>query len=82
MSKDQLDKAESFLKEAQGICTDSQDKGEVLLHLGTLTSKKGNKSGARELYRQAASINATVAKEAYERLATFTTIAQLNAAKK
>jgi len=68
MSKDELDKAESFLKEAQGICTDSQDKGEVLLYLGTLTSKRGNKAGARELYRQAASSNPTVAKEAYEKI--------------
>ena len=68
MSKDELEKAETFLKEAQGICTDGQDKAEVLLYLGTLASKKGNKSGARELYRQAASANATVAKEAYEKI--------------
>ncbi|HZI24220.1 MAG TPA: tetratricopeptide repeat protein [Chryseolinea sp.] len=68
MSKDELDKAEAFLKEAQGICTEGQDKAEVLLYLGTLTSKKGNKAGARELYRQAAAANATVAKEAYEKI--------------
>lgn len=68
MSKDNLEKAEAFLKEAQGICTDSQDKADVLLYLGTLESKKGNKSGARELFRQAASSNATVAKEAYEKI--------------
>lgn len=68
MSKDDLEKAESYLKEAQGICTDGQDKGEVLLYLGTLASKKGNKSGARELYRQAAAADATVAKDAYEKI--------------
>ena len=68
MSKDNLEKAESFLKEAQGICTEGADKAEVLLYLGTLASRKGNKSGARELYRQAASTNAGVAKDAYEKI--------------
>jgi tetratricopeptide (TPR) repeat protein len=68
MAKDELDKAESFLKEAQGICSDGEDKADVLLNLGTLASKRGNKSGARELYRQAASTNAAVAKEAYEKI--------------
>lgn len=68
MSKDDLDKAEGFLKEAQSICTDGKDKGEVLLAMGLLSSKKGNKSGARELYRQAASADASVAKEAYEKI--------------
>jgi tetratricopeptide (TPR) repeat protein len=68
LSKDELDKAESFLKEAQSICTDSKDKGEVLLYIGSLTARKGNKAGARELYRQAASANNEVAKEAYEKI--------------
>jgi tetratricopeptide (TPR) repeat protein len=68
MSKDELDKAETFLKEAQSICTEGQDKAEVLLYMGTLTARKGNKSGARELYRQAAAANTTVAKEAYEKI--------------
>ena len=68
MSKGVLNKAESFLKEAQSICTDSQQKGEILLHLGTLSFKKGNKAGARELYRQAAATNATLEKEAYEKI--------------
>src|SRR5688572_13730692 len=68
MSKDELDKAENFLKEAQTICADGQDKAEVLLYLGTLASKRSKKSEARELYRQAASTNATVAKEAYEKI--------------
>jgi hypothetical protein len=36
--------------------------------MGLLSSKKGNKSGARELYRQAASADASVAKEAYEKI--------------
>lgn len=68
MSKDELDKAEKFLKEAQTVCSDGQDKGEVLLSLGTLASRRGKKSEARELYRQAASADATVAKDAYEKI--------------
>jgi tetratricopeptide (TPR) repeat protein len=68
MSKDELDKAESFLKEAQGICTDASDKAEVLLYQGTLASKRGRKSEARELYRQAASASGSAAKEAYEKI--------------
>jgi tetratricopeptide (TPR) repeat protein len=67
LSKENFEKAESFLKEAQGICTDAQDKAEVLLYLGTLTARKGDKGGARELYRQAAS-NPGVAKDAYEKI--------------
>jgi tetratricopeptide (TPR) repeat protein len=68
ITKDDFEKAEAYLKEAQGICTDATDKGEVLIYLGTLQSKKGNKPAARELYRQASSINATIAKEAFEKI--------------
>ncbi len=68
MAKEDFDKAEKFLKEAQGVCADSQDKAEVLLSLGTLSARRGKKAEARELYRQAASANATVAKDAYEKI--------------
>lgn len=68
LSKEEFDKAETFLKEAQSICTDGKDKAEVLLYLGTLTARKGNKAGARELYRQAASTDSEIAKDAYEKI--------------
>ena len=68
MSKDDLEKAESFLKEAQGICTEGKDKGEVLLYMGSLAARRGNKNGARDLYRQAASTDSEIAKEAYEKI--------------
>jgi tetratricopeptide (TPR) repeat protein len=68
MSKDNLEKAETYLKEAQGICTEGKDKAEVILYLGTLEARKNNKSGARQLYRQAASTDASVAKDAYEKI--------------
>ncbi len=68
MAKDDFEKAEAFLKEAQGICTEGKDKAEVLLYMGSLAARKGNKTGAREFYRQAASTNSEVAKEAYEKI--------------
>jgi tetratricopeptide (TPR) repeat protein len=68
ISKENFSKAEELLKEAQGICTDAPDKAEILLYLGTLESKKGNRTGARDLYRQALSTDASVAKQAYEKI--------------
>ncbi len=68
LSKDETDKAETYFKEAQGICTDAKDKAEVMLYMGSVAAKKGNKSGARELYRQAANTNSEIAKEAYEKI--------------
>jgi tetratricopeptide (TPR) repeat protein len=52
-----LAKAEAFFKEAQTLCTSADDKGDVLLLLGAVEAKKGSKSGARELFRQAAAAN-------------------------
>lgn len=68
LANDNFEKAETLLKEAQGICTDATNKAEVLLYLGSVEVKKGNKSGARQLYREAASTDASVAKEAYEKI--------------
>lgn len=68
LSKEELEKAESYFKEAQGICTDGKDKAEVLLYMGSLIARKGNKAGARELYRQAASADSEIAKDAYEKI--------------
>jgi tetratricopeptide (TPR) repeat protein len=68
ITKENYEKAEQFLREAQGICTEKQDKAEILLYLGSLEAKKGKKSEARELFRQAASTDGSVAKEAYEKI--------------
>ena len=68
ITKDELEKAESFLKEALTICSESKDKGEVLLYMGSLAAKKGNKTGARDYFRQAASADASIAKDAYEKI--------------
>ncbi len=68
LSKKQFAEAEQFLKEALEVCTEGPDKGEILLYLGGLAAEKGQKSEARELYRQAASTDASVAKQAYEKI--------------
>lgn len=68
LSKEDIEKGEKYLKEAQGICTDGPDKAEILLYLGSIESKKGNRSGARDLFRQAAAADAGTAKQAYEKI--------------
>ncbi len=47
------DRAEALLKEAFTLATTAQDKSETQLYLGSLESKKGNYTGARDLFRQA-----------------------------
>ena len=69
LAKNDYDKATQYLKEAQSICTDNaQDKAEIMIYLGGIEAKKGNRSGARDFYRQAASADATTAKDAYEKI--------------
>jgi tetratricopeptide (TPR) repeat protein len=68
LSKENFDKAEELLKEAQTICTDGKDKAEVLIYLGNIEAKKGNKVAARDLFRQSASADPANAKEAYEKI--------------
>jgi tetratricopeptide (TPR) repeat protein len=67
LSNENYDKAQEYFREAQGICTDAS-KGEVLIYLGKIESRKGNKSAARQLFREAASTDAQVAKDAYENI--------------
>jgi len=68
LAKENFAKAEELLKEAQKVCTDNENKAEVLLYLGSIEARNGSKSQARELYRQAASLSAEVAKEAYSKI--------------
>ncbi len=67
LAQGNLEKAEALLKEAVTICTD-KDKGESLIYLGSIEARKNNRTGARELYRQAAAADAGIAKEAYEKI--------------
>jgi tetratricopeptide (TPR) repeat protein len=61
------EKAEQFLKEATQLAKTPEDKSEALIGLGAIEAKKGNKSGARDLFRQAAAANPGN-KEAYEKI--------------
>lgn len=66
ITKQDFEKAEKYLKEAQTICTEGSDKADVLLYLGSLEAKRGRGQAARDLYRQAIAADASVAKKAYE----------------
>jgi tetratricopeptide (TPR) repeat protein len=60
-------KAEFYFKEAQTLCTSANDKGEVLILLGAMESKKGAKNAARDLFRQAAAADPKN-KDAFEKI--------------
>lgn len=69
LSKDQLDKAEGYLKEAQTLCnTEASDKGEILMYLGGIAAKRGSRSGARDLYRQAQQADPGLTKQVSEKI--------------
>jgi tetratricopeptide (TPR) repeat protein len=68
MAKENWDKGAQYLKEAQELCTDAADKGEILLLRGQMEAVKGSKSNARDLYRQAASADQSLQKEVWEKI--------------
>lgn len=68
ISKKDYEKAEQFLKEAQSICTEGQDKGDVLMYRGAIEAERGNRSAARDLFRQAAAASSELQKQAYEKI--------------
>ncbi len=65
MGNDNLDKAETLLKEALSLASTPSDKGDMLIYLGSLQAKKGSKNGARDYFRQAAE---TGNKDGYEKI--------------
>ena len=64
---DNTAKAEEYLKEAITLTKDQNDKSEILVYLGSIESKKGNKSGARDLFRQSLAAN-PANKDGYEKI--------------
>jgi tetratricopeptide (TPR) repeat protein len=68
ISKDNYEKAETFLKEAQKICAENNDKGEIMMYLGAIEAKRGNRGAAREMYRQAASTDPALQKQVFEKI--------------
>lgn len=82
MSKENFEKGAQYLKEAQELCTESSDKGEILLLRGQLEAVRGSKPSARDLYRQAAQADPSLQKEVFEKigdlyLTSFETCKQL-----
>lgn len=67
LSNDNMEKAEFFLKEALTLAKEPSDKAEVLIYLGGIESKKGNKIGARDLFRQSLAADPS-SKEGYEKI--------------
>jgi tetratricopeptide (TPR) repeat protein len=53
IGKGNMARAEVLMKEASTLAKEPQDKSEALMILGSMESKKGNKVGARDLFRQA-----------------------------
>ncbi len=67
LSTDNTVKAEDYLKEALSLAKDQTDKSEILIYLGGIESKKGNKIGARDLFRQSLAAN-PANKDGYEKI--------------
>lgn len=53
IGKGNMARAEVLMKEASTLAKEPHDKSEALEILGSMESKKGNKIGARDLFRQA-----------------------------
>jgi tetratricopeptide (TPR) repeat protein len=53
IGKGNMERAEALIREASTLAKEPADKSEALMILGNMESKKGNKNGARDLFRQA-----------------------------
>jgi tetratricopeptide (TPR) repeat protein len=61
------EKAEAFMKEAQALATKPDQKSDALMILGSIENKKGNNTGARDYFRQAATAD-PANKEAWSKI--------------
>jgi tetratricopeptide (TPR) repeat protein len=64
---DNFEKAEFYFSEALALAPDNAAKAEMLILQGSMASRKGSKSDARELFRQAAAADPSN-KDAFERI--------------
>lgn len=62
-----IDKGEELFKEALTLAKTPQDKAETQMYLGGIASKRGDYSGARDLYRQSLASDPNN-KEAWEKI--------------
>ena len=65
MGNDNYEKAEQLLKEALDLATTPEDKGEILVYLGSIQAKNNNKVAARDYFRKAIEAGN---KEGYEKI--------------
>jgi tetratricopeptide (TPR) repeat protein len=67
LANENFPKAEQYFREALDLATEGKDKSEVLIYLGAIDAKTGNKPSARQKYRQALDADPSN-KEAYEKI--------------
>ena len=67
LAQENYSKAEQFLKKALPLASSGDDKAEILILMGSINAKQGDKTGARELYRQALGASSGN-KDAYEKI--------------
>lgn len=67
LSQENFEKAEDYLKKALPLAPANSDKADILIYLGGVEARKGSKSQAREMYRQALAADPS-RKEAYEKI--------------
>lgn len=66
LAQDNEAKSDEWFKKALSIAATPADKAETMLFQARIEAKKGSKSSARDLARQAANADASTAKDAYE----------------
>lgn len=67
LAAENYSKAELWLRKAVPLASTGNDKAEILILLGSLKARQGDKPGARELYRQALGASGGN-KDAYEKI--------------
>lgn len=67
LAQDNASKAETYFKMALENAPSKEDKADIYMYMGSVESRKGNKSGARELFRQVVATDAS-RKDAYEKI--------------
>ena len=67
LANENYTKASQYFKEAGELATSNSDKADIFIYLGGIEAKRGSKSAARDIYRQALSSDPSN-KEAYEKI--------------
>lgn len=67
LAQDNASKAETYFKMALEHAPSKEDKVDIYMYMGSVESRKGNKTGARELFRQAIATDSG-RKDAYEKI--------------